>query len=41
VGTTTYMIGSPGSCTWYFAIRAYNATGVESDLSNLASKTIA
>jgi hypothetical protein len=41
VGTTTYMIGSLGSGTWYFAIRAYNATGVESDLSNLASKTIA
>jgi hypothetical protein len=41
VGTTTYMIGGLGSGTWYFAIRAYNASGVESDLSNLASKTIA
>jgi hypothetical protein len=26
--------------TWYFAVKAYTAAGVESDLSNLAQKTI-
>jgi hypothetical protein len=26
--------------TWYFAVKAYTAAGVESDLSNEASKTI-
>ena len=26
--------------TWYFAVRAYTATGVESDLSNVGQKTI-
>jgi len=40
VGITTYVITDLGVGTWYFAIKAYNSTGVESDLSNIASKTI-
>jgi hypothetical protein len=26
--------------TWYFALKAYNTSNVESSLSNIASKTI-
>ena len=37
---TSYTITGLSSGTWYFAIKAYDATGAESDLSNLASKTI-
>jgi len=40
VGLTTYVLGNLGSGTWYFAMRAYNSAGVESALSNIASKTI-
>ena len=40
VGMTTYQVTGLGSGTWYFAIKARNATGVESDLSNVAIKTI-
>jgi hypothetical protein len=40
VGVTTHMVNSLSAGTWYFAIRSYNASGVESDLSNVASKTI-
>ncbi len=40
VGITTYVVSNLGTGTWYFAIKAYNAAGVESDLSNTASKTI-
>ena len=29
---------APG--TWYFAVKAYNSSNVESDLSNVTSKTI-
>lgn len=39
-GLTTYQITGLGSGTWYFAVRAYNSTGTESDLSNVASKVI-
>jgi hypothetical protein len=39
-GLTTYVVTNLGSGTWYFAVRAYNTKGVESDLSNIASKTI-
>ena len=38
--TTSYVVSGLSSGTWYFAIRAYNTAGTESDLSNLASKTI-
>jgi hypothetical protein len=26
--------------TWYFAVKAYTSTNVESDLSNIAQKTV-
>lgn len=39
-GTTSYQITNLGSGTWYFGIKAYNSAGVESDLSNVGSKTI-
>ena len=37
---TSASIENLSSGTWYFAVKAYTTTGVESDLSNLASKTI-
>ena len=39
-GLTTYMIENLTPGTYYFAVRAYNSTGVESANSNVASKTI-
>ena len=39
-GLTSHMITELTSGTWYFAVRAYTTSGAESDLSNLASKTI-
>ena len=39
-GVTTYVVEGLTSGTWYFAVRAYTATGAESALSNIASKTI-
>ncbi|HEU4652719.1 MAG TPA: putative Ig domain-containing protein [Steroidobacteraceae bacterium] len=39
-GLTSYVVTGLGSGTWYFAVTAYNSSGVESSLSNLASKTI-
>jgi fibronectin type 3 domain-containing protein len=38
--TTSYVISNLAAGTWYFAITAVNSIGVESDLSNTASKTI-
>ena len=38
--TTSYVVSSLSSGTWYFAICAYTTAGTESALSNLASKTI-
>jgi hypothetical protein len=37
---TSAAIENLSSGTWYFAVKAYTTTGVESDLSNLASKTV-
>jgi hypothetical protein len=37
---TTAIVESLSPATWYFALRAYNASNVESSLSNVASKTI-
>jgi hypothetical protein len=34
------MIEGLAQGTWYFAVKAYTAAGVESDLSNEASKAI-
>lgn len=37
---TTYLIDGLASGTWYFEIKAYNATDAESDASNVVTKTI-
>jgi hypothetical protein len=39
-GITTYVIDNLGSGTWYFAVKAVDTTGLESDLSAVGSKTI-
>jgi hypothetical protein len=39
-GVTSYTVENLASATWYFATVAYTASGMESDLSNVASKTI-
>lgn len=39
-GAVSYTVTGLASGTWYFAVKAYTNTGVESDLSNIASKTI-
>ena len=40
VGLQTYAIENLGQGTWYFAVRAVTQLGVESDLSQIVSKTI-
>jgi hypothetical protein len=37
---TTYVIDNLAPATWYFAVRAYNTSGVESTLSKTASKRV-
>jgi hypothetical protein len=39
-GLTRYVIDNLSGGTWYFGIRAYSATGVESAMSAIATKTI-
>jgi hypothetical protein len=39
-GLTTYTVSNLSSGDWYFAVYAVNSQGVESDLSNVATKTI-
>lgn len=39
-GTTTYVIDGLTQATWYFAVRAVNSAGIESENSAVASKTI-
>ncbi|MBN1239296.1 MAG: putative Ig domain-containing protein [Gammaproteobacteria bacterium] len=39
-GITTYVIDNLTSGTWYFATTAFDSSGLESDYSNVASKTI-
>jgi len=39
-GLTTYTVGNLSSGQWFFAVYAVNAAGVQSDISNVASKTI-
>ena len=39
-GSRTYTVENLSQGTWYFAVVAVNAAGVESDISNVASKTI-
>jgi hypothetical protein len=40
VDLQSYVIDNLGSGTWYFAVRAVTQLGVESDLSQIVSKTI-
>jgi hypothetical protein len=40
VNLQTYAIDNLGSGTWYFAVRAVTQLGVESELSQIVSKTI-
>lgn len=37
---STYVVEDLTAATWYFAVKAYNTTGVESAMSGTASKTI-
>jgi hypothetical protein len=39
-GLTSYVIDHLTPATWYFAASSLNADGVESDLSNVATKTV-
>jgi hypothetical protein len=39
-GVTSAVVESLSPGTWYFAVAAYNTSGVESDLSNVAQKVI-
>jgi hypothetical protein len=39
-GLTTYVIANLSAGTYYFAVKAYTTANVESDLSNVGSKTI-
>ena len=39
-GVATAVIENLSPATWYFALKAYNTSNVESSLSNIASKTI-
>ncbi len=36
----TYVVDNLGTATWYFAVKAVTAVGVESPLSQIVSKTI-
>ena len=38
--TTTYNVTGLSAGTYYFAVAAYNADGVESEMSNIGNKTI-
>lgn len=39
-GLTSYTVENLTTGTWYFGVRAVNAAGVESDVSNIATKII-
>jgi hypothetical protein len=39
-GLTSYTVGNLSPGTWYFGVVAVNNAGVESDISNVATKTI-
>jgi len=40
IGLSSYTVSNLASGTWYFAVRAVNLGGTQSDVSNVASKTI-
>ena len=39
-GASSFVVENLSPATWYFAVKAYNSSGAESDMSGLASKTI-
>jgi hypothetical protein len=39
-GVTSAVVENLSPATWYFAVKAYNTSNVESSLSNIASKAI-
>jgi len=39
-GLTSYVVANLSQGTWYFAVVAVNRAGIESDISNVASKVI-
>ena len=39
-GISTAVVENLSPATWYFAVKAYNSDGVESSLSNVASKAV-
>jgi hypothetical protein len=39
-GASSYVVDQLASGTWYFAVKAYSASGAESSQSNVVSKTI-
>jgi hypothetical protein len=39
-GVTSAVVENLSPATWYFALKAYNTSNVESSLSNVASKSI-
>lgn len=39
-GASAYTLTGLSSGTWYFAVKAYNSSGAESNVSNVGSKTI-
>ena len=39
-GLATYVVGNLAPGTYYFVVTALNSSGVESQFSNMASKTI-
>ena len=39
-GASSFVVDNLSPATWYFAVKAYNTSGAESDFSALASKTI-
>ena len=40
VGVTTYTVNNLATGQWFFAVYAVNSGGIESDVSNVATKTI-
>jgi hypothetical protein len=40
VGVTSYIVDQLTPATWYFATTAFDAEGLESSFSNVASKTV-
>jgi hypothetical protein len=39
-GATSYTVGNLSAATWYFGIKSYTTSGVESAMSGVGSKTV-